>query len=147
MLAGLHCSPGSSPSSVWPAAKHFFVRPLALVKVLHQFTIILPMLLVSGGCALPPGSNEPSLVHEARVYRVVEILGSSSLRFWSGPEAPPPEWYEFPPDERPKTMELVKTVEGLLAEPATVVLYNGNLIVKGSDEDHHAVALYLKRPT
>ena len=25
--AGLHCSPGSSPSSVWPAAEHFFVRP------------------------------------------------------------------------------------------------------------------------
>ena len=28
MCAGLHCSPGSSPSSVWPAAEHFFVRPL-----------------------------------------------------------------------------------------------------------------------
>ena len=25
--AGLHCSPGSSPSSVWPAAERFFVRP------------------------------------------------------------------------------------------------------------------------
>ena len=27
MCAGLHCSPGSSPSSVWPAAEHFFVMP------------------------------------------------------------------------------------------------------------------------
>ena len=27
VLAGLHCSPGSSPSSVWPAAEHVFVRP------------------------------------------------------------------------------------------------------------------------
>ena len=29
VCAGLHCSPGSSPSSVWPAAERFFVRPLA----------------------------------------------------------------------------------------------------------------------
>ena len=27
VCAGLHCSPGSSPSSVWPAAERFFVRP------------------------------------------------------------------------------------------------------------------------
>jgi|GEM_PF-7028347 len=27
VFTGLHCSPGSSPSSVWPAAEHFFVRP------------------------------------------------------------------------------------------------------------------------
>ena len=30
MPAGLHCSPGSSPSWVWPAAEHFFVRPLVI---------------------------------------------------------------------------------------------------------------------
>ena len=30
VCAGLQCSPDSSPSSVWPAAEHFFVRPLVL---------------------------------------------------------------------------------------------------------------------
>ena len=44
MFPGLHCSPGSSPSSLWPAAEHFFVRPhqpggwpfaLALLAGLH----------------------------------------------------------------------------------------------------------------
>ena len=30
MFAGLQCSPGSSPSSVWPAAERFFVRRLRI---------------------------------------------------------------------------------------------------------------------
>ena len=54
MLAGLHCSPGSSPSSVWPAAERFFVRPPALTlkqldKVLYGICvtcIVLGLLFV-----------------------------------------------------------------------------------------------------
>ena len=34
VCAGLQCSPGSSPSSVWPAAEHFFVRPRSKQSVL-----------------------------------------------------------------------------------------------------------------
>ncbi len=41
VCAGLHCSPGSSPSSVWPAAERFFVRPLNThgVEAVHHHRV------------------------------------------------------------------------------------------------------------
>ena len=50
--AGLHCSPGSSPPSVWPAAERFFVRP-------HQpggwpFALTLLVGLHPAGAPQPP---------------------------------------------------------------------------------------------
>ena len=52
VCAGLHCSPGSSPSWVWPAAEHFFVRP-------HQpggWLFALPLL---AGLHLAAGPRRP----------------------------------------------------------------------------------------
>ena len=36
VCAGLHCSPGSSPSSVWPAAEHFFVTARNMINLRYH---------------------------------------------------------------------------------------------------------------
>ena len=47
MCAGLHCSPGSSPSSVWPAAERFFEFQAASCSV---------------GCFAPKGTQKQAFL-------------------------------------------------------------------------------------
>ena len=57
MCPGLHCSPGSSPSSVWPAAEHFFVMPPRVAPLVVAFLF--------AGCG--PSLNPPEVLALARV--------------------------------------------------------------------------------
>ena len=45
MCTGLHCSPGSSPSWVWPAAEHFFVRPTLNPWSIVALCIVVPAVV------------------------------------------------------------------------------------------------------
>ena len=68
VCAGLHCSPGSSPSSIWPAAERFFVRPRSKRSVASW---VLAVLLVRGPSRVPAHRpHGPRRGRPLRVHRV-----------------------------------------------------------------------------
>ena len=81
VLAGLHCSPGPSPSSVWPAAEHFFVRlpgvsPMSKRSQIRLSSMILAALILLVACYLVLVFYVPHLTaiwsEQGRALSVVE---------------------------------------------------------------------------
>ncbi len=80
VCAGLHCSPGFSPSSVWPAAERFFVRPHPKRLVLLRTCAVFPIRGPSRVLAFwPHGPRRLHLLGSA-AFSSVRVSSVPSLR-------------------------------------------------------------------
>ena len=90
MCAGLHCSSGSSPSSVWPAAEHFFVRPHSFRKFLHALPPLMFVGVSAASGAVALGVVAPVVLFFVAVFVFGDMGGPLLLAHFGGPR--PRRW-------------------------------------------------------